>query len=117
MEISDETIAAMRAAAEAATPGPWTWSTEGLAAHARRLILCATNGELAQRAACGGALFRFDADSDNAKHIAACDPQAVLALIARLDRAEEGLRVFVNHGSQLVAQMAREALEASDGSE
>lgn len=84
--MSDLDLAALRAVADVATPGPWEHNHEGL-----------QGGEVIRAAA--GRVARVYAntwpqhlpDCENAAFIAAFDPPTVLALLDRLEAAEARL--------------------------
>lgn len=122
-EISDETIAAMKAAAEAATPGPWEWRPEdasmttlqtvnnviedenGVPWHPDTILWTTACRSCAQKERqCGHA-----SNADQA-HIAACHPQAVLGLIEMLERAEKAL-----HRAQWEAEALKRAVMGLKG--
>lgn len=121
-------IAELKAAAEKATAGPWSVAMTGRGLHVITVkdnvyvdTICQWAGDHPER-------------TDNLKFIAASNPQAILSLIARLEKAEAALTPFADAdippdapdgGKHYVApntfyeyRAAREALkttEASDG--
>ncbi len=73
---------ALGALAQAATPGPWQESKgDGL-----KNVIAGAHA--------GGLGIAFDALPDDACFIAAASPSTVLALLSRLERAEEALRFY-----------------------
>lgn len=85
--------AELRRVAEAATPGPWScnrhWAIVG------GPILEFTNGAAQQQIAmaCGQSWMRDDELRNNAEFIAAANPQAILGLIAEVERLRSRLEI------------------------
>lgn len=91
-------LQAMKAAALAATHGRWRLGRKVASAvyagddpTAPPVCLCDSMGELPA-----------GADAANAQHIVTSNPAAVLALIARLERAEAELRQIYNEQAEAV---------------
>lgn len=87
MTITDDDL---RAKAEAATPGPWLFSTYRLSFNED-----STRYHVERP---GGADVADCVSEANAEYLASLDPRTVLALLDRLQRAEAALSDLAQHG-------------------
>ena len=107
--MTDEQITALRAAAEAATPGPWSRTT-GKDAHLLREVC--SEGQ-AGVAFCG--TFSQQQAHADAAYIAAASPDVVLALLDALDDAHSSVRYALNQIDQaFIAHRADDLLKAGE---
>lgn len=97
--MNSEEKAALREAASKATPGPWSsYATSSAADMPLRWTIAGHGATVARYYADN---ISFDEAKANAHYIAATNPAAVLALLARLERCEAALRRFVEETSIL----------------
>lgn len=96
-------LAALRALAERATPGPWTrFERTGTVVYAE-----VSPGAIGMLARTG--------DWPDAEYIAAAHPQAVIALLDRIDELERALSVHSEHGPDCELEAPYEGSEATPG--
>lgn len=108
--MTDLDLKAIKARAQAATPGPWEAKDNGE-------IVCAATGVLKDHVWVVTADEFSPVDDNNAAHIAGMDPVTTLALIDRIERLEADWLDAVTSGEWAAFQLAesRDALRGTLG--
>lgn len=122
--ISDENLAAIRAGLEGVTPGPWVrhggkfpygWKGDVFAKDAASIVDAShiarclgrppNKRPLDELQDIGWARAQKPKIEANARHIANCDPQTILSLLARLDKAERERASLCDRNDELWAEL------------
>ena len=114
--------------AEAATPGPWRWMSRNalVGNHGNRPVVLTSPCRLEIRHKESGLLVELTPSWSDPAYIAAANPEAVLGLIARIEKLEAALQFYAGtdcyavvcddgsvdgHSEEVPGTIAREALK------